>query len=67
MAIPANGMLGSISCFGARANIKCTVFCPEDIQINIREINALGADTYLVNGFIVSVEKYFERRKKQVV
>ena len=54
MAIPTNGNAGAaLAAYCARANIKCTVFCPEDTpEINIREINALGADTYLVNGFI---------------
>ena len=54
MAIPTNGNAGAaLAAYCARANIKCTVFCPEDTpEINIKEINALGADTYLVNGFI---------------
>ena len=54
MAIPTNGNAGAaLAAYCARANIKCTVFCPEDTpEINVREINALGADTYLVNGFI---------------
>ena len=33
--------------------MKSTVFCPDDTpDINVREIERLGADTYMVNGLI---------------
>lgn len=54
LAIPTNGNAGAaMAAYGARAGLRSTVFCPEDTpEINIREIQAQGADTYLVNGLI---------------
>tara|TARA_B100001540_G_scaffold312549_1_gene333865 strand:+ start:885 stop:2105 length:1221 start_codon:yes stop_codon:yes gene_type:complete len=54
LAIPTNGNAGAaLAAYASKANIKSTVFCPDDTpEINIREIQSLGADTYLVNGLI---------------
>lgn len=54
MAIPTNGNAGSaLAAYARRAGIRATVFCPADTpDINIREIQLQGADTYLVNGLI---------------
>ena len=52
LAIPTNGNAGAaLAAYASKANIKSTVFCPDDTpEINIREIQSLGANTYLVNG-----------------
>ncbi|MEL6337819.1 MAG: threonine synthase [Pseudomonadota bacterium] len=54
MAIPTNGNAGAaLAAYASRAGIRTTVLCPEDTpDINIREIQAQGADTWLVNGLI---------------
>ena len=54
LAIPTNGNAGAaLAAYASKANIKSTVFCPDDTpDINIREIQSLGANTYLVNGLI---------------
>ena len=54
LAIPTNGNAGAaMAAYATNAGIKSTVFCPDDTpEINIREIQSLGADTYLVNGLI---------------
>ncbi|MEM6488416.1 MAG: threonine synthase [Pseudomonadota bacterium] len=54
MAIPTNGNAGAaLAAYAARAGIETTVFCPDDTpDINVREIQSQGADTYLVNGLI---------------
>lgn len=54
LAIPTNGNAGAaMAAYGARAGLRSTVFCPDDTpEINIREIAAQGADTYMVNGLI---------------
>ncbi len=54
LAIPTNGNAGAaLAAYASKANIKSTVFCPDDTpEINIREIQAYGAETYLVNGLI---------------
>ncbi len=54
LAIPTNGNAGAaLAAYASKAKIKATVFCPDDTpDINIREIQSLGADTYLVNGLI---------------
>ena len=54
LAIPTNGNAGAaLAAYARQANIKATVFCPEDTpKINIQEIQLQGADTYLVNGLI---------------
>ncbi len=54
LAIPTNGNAGAaMAAYATNAGIKSTVFCPDDTpEINIREIQSLGAETYLVNGLI---------------
>lgn len=54
LAIPTNGNAGAaMAAYATQANIKSTVFCPDDTpDINVREIQSLGAETFLVNGLI---------------
>ena len=54
LAIPTNGNAGAaLAAYARQANIKATVFCPDDTpRINVQEIQLQGADTYLVNGLI---------------
>ncbi len=54
LAIPTNGNAGAaLPAYARQANIKATVFCPDDTPlVNVQEIQLQGADTYLVNGLI---------------
>jgi len=54
LAIPTNGNAGAaLAAYATRAGMKSTVFCPDDTpEINIREIERLGAQTFMVNGLI---------------
>ena len=54
LAIPTNGNAGAaLAAYARQANIKATVFCPNDTpKVNVQEIQLQGADTYLVNGLI---------------
>lgn len=54
MAIPTNGNAGAaLAAYAGRAGIQTTVLCPDDTpDINVREIQLQGADTYRVNGLI---------------
>ncbi|MDB3950285.1 threonine synthase [Gammaproteobacteria bacterium] len=54
IAIPTNGNAGAaLAAYARQANIKATVFCPDDTpKVNVQEIQLQGADTYLVNGLI---------------
>lgn len=54
MAIPTNGNAGSaLAAYARRAGQRATVLCPSDTpEINIREIQQQGAETYMVNGLI---------------
>ncbi|MEO0763850.1 MAG: threonine synthase, partial [Pseudomonadota bacterium] len=54
MAIPTNGNAGAaLAAYASRAGIRTTVLCPDDTpEINIREIQLQGGDTYMVNGLI---------------
>jgi threonine synthase len=54
LAIPTNGNAGAaMAAYARRAGQRATVFCPDDTpEINVREIQAQGAQTYLVNGLI---------------
>jgi threonine synthase len=54
LAIPTNGNAGAaFAAYARQANIKATVFCPDDTpSVNVQEIQLQGADTYLVNGLI---------------
>lgn len=54
IALPTNGNAGAAAAaYASRAGMECYVFCPDDTPtINVREIAAQGAKTYLVNGLI---------------
>ena len=54
LVIPTNGNAGAaLAAYARQANIKATVFCPDDTPlVNVQEIQLQGADTYLVNGLI---------------
>jgi threonine synthase len=54
LAIPTNGNAGAaLAAYARRAGQRVTVFCPDDTpQINVREIQQCGAETWLVNGLI---------------
>ena len=54
LAIPTNGNAGAaMAAYASRAGIKSTVLCPDDTpEINVREIQAQGGETWLVNGLI---------------
>ena len=54
LAIPTNGNAGAaLAAYATKAGMKSTVFCPDDTpDINVREIERLGANTYKVNGLI---------------
>ena len=68
LAIPTNGNAGAaMAAYASQAGIKSTVFCPEDTpDINIREIQSLGAETYLVNGLINDCGKIVGEGKEEV-
>ena len=68
LAIPTNGNAGAaMAAYASQAEIKSTVFCPEDTpDINIREIQSLGAETYLVNGLINDCGKIVGEGKEEV-
>src|SRR5437879_2107806 len=54
VAMPTNGNAGAaVAASCARADIRATVFCPDDPPaVNIREIAMQGAAVYLVDGLI---------------
>jgi threonine synthase len=54
IAMPTNGNAGAaLAAYASLAGIKSTVFCPDDTpETNVREIAALGAQVYRVNGLI---------------
>ncbi len=54
LAMPTNGNAGAaLAAYGRRAELRCTVFCPDDTpEINISEIELQGAKVYRVNGLI---------------
>jgi threonine synthase len=68
MAIPTNGNAGAaLAAYARRAGIRATVLCPADTpDINIREIQAQGAETYLVNGLINDCGKIVGEGKEKV-
>ena len=68
LAIPTNGNAGAaMAAYATNAGIKSTVFCPNDTpEINIREIQSLGAETYLVNGLINDCGKIVGEGKEKV-
>ncbi|MBF9031582.1 threonine synthase [Rhodobacterales bacterium HKCCE3408] len=54
LAIPTNGNAGAaMAAYARAAGMSATVLCPEDTpDINLREIAAQGAETWLVDGLI---------------
>jgi len=68
LAIPTNGNAGAaMAAYASRAGIRATVLCPADTpDINIREIQAQGAETYLVNGLINDCGKIVGEGKDKV-
>ena len=68
LAIPTNGNAGAaMAAYATHAGIKSTVFCPEDTpDIYIREIQSLGAETFLVNGLINDCGKIVGEGKEEV-
>ncbi len=68
LAIPTNGNAGAaMAAYATNAGIKSTVFCPEDTpDINVREIQSLGAETFLVNGLINDCGKIVGEGKEKV-
>ena len=68
LAIPTNGNAGAaMAAYARQAGMKSTVFCPSDTpDINIREIQLQGADTYLVNGLINDCGKIVGEGKETV-
>ena len=67
MAIPTNGNAGAaLAAYARQANIKATVFCPDDTpKVNVQEIQLQGADTYLVNGLINDCGKIVLREERK--
>ncbi len=68
LAIPTNGNAGAaLAAYATNAGIKSTVFCPDDTpEINVREIQSLGAETFLVNGLINDCGKIVGEGKEKV-
>ncbi|MDA9170645.1 threonine synthase [Alphaproteobacteria bacterium] len=68
LAIPTNGNAGAaMAAYATQAGIRSTVFCPDDTpDINVREIQSLGAQTYLVNGLINDCGKIVGEGKDKV-
>ncbi|MGH1411901.1 MAG: threonine synthase [Pelagimonas sp.] len=68
LAIPTNGNAGAaMAAYAGRAGMKSTVLCPSDTpDINIREIQSQGGDTYLVNGLINDCGKIVGQGKESV-
>ena len=54
LAMPTNGNAGAaLAAYAARAGLRATVFCPADTpEVNVREIGALGARVFRVDGLI---------------
>ncbi|WP_299922838.1 threonine synthase [uncultured Pelagimonas sp.] len=68
LAIPTNGNAGAaMAAYAGRAGMKSTVLCPSDTpDINIREIQSQGGDTYMVNGLINDCGKIVGQGKESV-
>ena len=68
LAIPTNGNAGAaLAAYASRAGMKSTVFCPDDTpEINVREIERLGAETFMVNGLINECGKIVLEGKEKV-
>jgi threonine synthase len=68
LAIPTNGNAGAaLAAYARRAGMRATVFCPDDTpEINVREIQSQGAETFLVNGLINDCGKIVGEGKEEV-
>ena len=68
LAIPTNGNAGSaLAAYARRAGMRATVFCPADTpEVNVREINLQGGETYLVDGLINDCGKIVGEGKSAV-
>ena len=68
LAIPTNGNAGAaMAAYARQAGMRATVLCPSDTpDINIREIQLQGGDTYMVNGLINDCGKIVGEGKGQV-
>ena len=68
LAIPTNGNAGAaLAAYARRAGQRATVFCPSDTpDINIREIQQQGANTWMVNGLINDCGKIVGEGKQSV-
>ena len=68
LAIPTNGNAGAaMAAYAKRAGQRATVLCPSDTpDINIREIQQQGGDTYMVNGLINDCGKIVGGGKESV-
>ncbi|RMD48902.1 MAG: threonine synthase [Alphaproteobacteria bacterium] len=68
LAIPTNGNAGAaLAAYASRAGMRSTVLCPADTpEINIREIQAQGAQTFLVNGLINDCGRIVGEGKEKV-
>jgi len=64
--MPTNGNAGAaLAAYASRAGMRATVFCPDDTpEINVREIAALGAKVYRVNGLIDDCGKLVDAGRK---
>jgi len=68
LAIPTNGNAGAaMAAYARQAGMRATVLCPSDTpDINIREIQLQGGDTYMVNGLINDCGKIVGEGKEAV-
>ena len=68
MAMPTNGNAGAaLAAYATRAEIKTTIFCPEDTpEVNVSEIALQGATVYRVNGLIDDCGKIVGEGKAKV-
>ncbi len=66
LAMPTNGNAGAaLAAYAARAGIEAHVFCPADTpEINVREIAALGARVWRVDGMIDDCGKLVARHRE---
>ena len=68
MAMPTNGNAGAaLAAYASRAEIKTTIFCPDDTpEVNVSEIALQGANVYRVNGLIDDCGKIVADGKAKV-
>lgn len=68
LAIPTNGNAGAaMAAYARRAGMRATVLCPSDTpDINIREIQSQGGETWLVNGLINDCGRIVGEGKEKV-